>query len=818
MVVYRIVTCLTAQHDYRLVLLAALICITATFTAFSIYSHVVASTGYRRVAWTILTGVCTAAGIWATHFVAMLAYESGYPTAYEPVATVCSLLVAIVVTASGFLLSAQQAPWSTTAGGAVIGAGIGAMHYTGMSAVIVPGSLSWDTPIVVTSVLIGIALTSVAVVCYHRNTGLRATTTAAVIMSLAICGLHFTAMGAVTVIPDPTVVAAATSFDNSKLALAVAAVTSVLSISGLGAAFLATEARKQRETVEDHMRRTSDELAQETEERRRLFETSLDLIFITDSMGTLVRVSPSSEATLGYMPEEMIGRGGAQFVYPDDLEATRREMRQARAGVGTRNFETRYVHKDGRIVTLSWSGVWSEPEKRHFFVGRDMTERKLAEAKLRQLAHYDQLTGLPNRITLLADLSDLLGKGETALAVLDLDGFKDVNDTLGQTNGDLLLREVAVRLKQIAESRTGRVYRIGGDEFVVLVPGGHDLQHVEPIVSSMLARLSERFEITGKSLFLNASAGIAIGPGDGADVETLLSSADLALQDAKNAGKRCCRAFQPILRANAHARRALDAELRRAFAENEFVLEYQPQLRLTDGAVVGAEALLRWRHPDRGVLAPGVFIDALAKSPVARDVGRWILHTACAKAAEWRTEGHDIRIGVNLFPVHFQEDALQRDVDAALASSGLPPALLELEITENIALGQDEAILGPLRSLRELGVGVAFDDFGTGYASLSYLTRYPLSRIKIDRSFVMKIGAGSVSEDSGAIVRGVILMARQLGLQVTAEGVESQIQATFLGAEGCDEVQGFFYAKPLAPSDFELFARAQPERVHALTG
>lgn len=574
------------------------------------------------------------------------------------------------------------------------------------------------------------------------------------------------------------------------------------------------QALRERADADDDMRQKSDALKQESEERRRLFETSLDLIFITDRRGQLIRVSPSSLATLGYAPEEMIGRSAREFIYPDDLESTRGEMRLARAGRETRNFETRYIHKNGRVVTLAWSGIWSEPEQRHFFFGRDMTERKIAEKKLEHLAHYDQLTGLPNRVSLRKTLDRLLDRcasaecAATAIAMFDLDGFKDINDTLGHSAGDRLLQEVAERLSVAVADADVRVYRLGGDEFVLIFAECGDPTMVAQVVETALKRLGERFEINEQSLFIGASVGIAIAPADGSNVEELISNADLALYDAKAAAGNTYRFFVPTLRAAAQARRELDTELRRAFAEEEFVLYYQPQVRLSDGALVGAEALLRWRHPERGILAPGAFIEALAESPVALEVGRWILKTACANAVAWQSPGRTpVRIGVNLFPVQFHEQTLSADVEVALLQSGLPPSALELEITENIALGHDESILAQLKTLRANGVGLAFDDFGTGYASLSYLTRYPLTRLKIDQGFVRKISDPSQPENS-AIVRSIIVMAHNLGLEVIAEGVETAAQAAFLRAENCEEAQGYLYARPLPLQDFESLLRA----------
>ena len=513
------------------------------------------------------------------------------------------------------------------------------------------------------------------------------------------------------------------------------------------------QASKERADADADMQEKTEALNQEAEERRRLFETSLDLILVTDRKGIFGRVSPSSLATIGYRPDEMIGHSGAEFIYLEDLEGTRREMQLARKGRQTRNFETRYVHKSGRIVPLTWSGVWSEPEQKHFFIGRDMTERKAAEEQLRQLAHFDQLTGLPNRVSLYKDIDTILKEraGDPArpmtVAALDLDGFKDINDTLGHPVGDRLLQEVARRLTSASDGN--RVYRLSEDEFVLALENCGDPLVATGVMETILKHLTGQIDLDGHQLFITASVGMAIAPAHGSDVDDLLANADLAIYDAKAAGGRSCRLYVPTLRARAKHRRELDTELRRACANQEFVLHFQPQVRSSDGAVIGAEALLRWHHPERGILAPGAFIDALCKSAVAIETGRWILMTACKTAASWRAKGlPPIRMGVNLFPAQFRNGSLLQDVEHALSESGLPPEALELEITENIALGREDGTLSPLKELRARGVGIAFDDFGTGYASLSYLTRYPLTRIKIDRSFIQKIGAQSAAEDT----------------------------------------------------------------------
>jgi EAL domain-containing protein (putative c-di-GMP-specific phosphodiesterase class I) len=356
-----------------------------------------------------------------------------------------------------------------------------------------------------------------------------------------------------------------------------------------------------------------------------------------------------------------------------------------------------------------------------------------------------------------------------------------------------------------ARSLTGLAGRLGSDEFVLVIPGCGDPGVISEIIDLVLRRLTEPFIINDHLVHLGASAGIAIAPNDGVSVDELITHADLALHRAKSDGGRSLRFFMPVMRAQAQARRSLGLDLRRALETDEFEVYFQPQIRLADNAVVGAEALLRWRHPQHGVLPPGAFIDTLAESAFASGLGRWIIRTACEKAAAWRAIGLPLaRVGVNLFPSQAYDEMLPKDVMEALQASGLPADALELEITENVALNREGSTV--LQSLHDHGVKLAFDDFGTGYASLSYLTRFPLSRIKIDRSFVGKV---TLNGQDAAIVRSLIVMAHNLGLGVIAEGVETPAQADFLRGEDCEEAQGFLYAKPLPASEFEAYLRTR---------
>lgn len=533
-----------------------------------------------------------------------------------------------------------------------------------------------------------------------------------------------------------------------------------------------------------------------------VIDTSPVAIVCSDLARRVLVWNQAAERIFGYAAKEVIGRS-IDLVWPDGAQQSRQLFERTIAAQSIRGVELLGCRKTGPVdlrvaaTTMhrdgaAWGIAWAFD---------DITDRKSVEARLKRSAHYDPLTGLPNRRAMREELEVILaGDRAHAVVLVDLDGFKDVNDSAGHSSGDLLLIEVARRLTRVCEAR-GKAFRLGGDEFVVIMEGCGDPRTVAERVEAILLELSQPYDLNEHVHLIGASAGIAVTPNDGTSVDELIVNADLALYQVKSDGGHAYRFFVPAFRAQAHARRGLRQELRRAFAENEFELYYQPQIRLADGAVVGAEALLRWRHPVQGVVAPSSFIDALSESAMAPEIGRWILREACQKAAAWRAAGKLARIGVNLFPIQSRDSVLFADVEEALQSSGLPAESLELEVTENAALDKDSAII-PFQRLHERGVSLAFDDFGTGYASLSYLTRFPISRIKIDCSFVARI---TEHAEDKAIVRSLIAMAHNLGLAITAEGVETADQAAFLRLEQCEEAQGFFYSKPLSAAEFETY-------------
>ena len=411
-----------------------------------------------------------------------------------------------------------------------------------------------------------------------------------------------------------------------------------------------------------------------------------------------------------------------------------------------------------------------------------------------ELARTDPLTGLANRTLLHAELVRLTRIGTPfALFCLDLDRFKAINDTLGHPMGDALLRKVAERLRS-AVGPDDLVARLGGDEFAI-VRLGVGPQEAQSLAARIVDLVGRTYVTRGHLMNVGGSVGVALAPADGDDADQLVKHADLALYRAKAEGRGTFCFFEPEMDARMQERRALEIDLRRAMAFREFELAYQPQVELDSGAVVGFEALLRWRNPERGLVPPGDFIGLAEEVGLIVPIGAWVLRTACAEASRW---SRPVSVAVNLSPVQFRSAGLVEAVTTALAYAELDPARLELEITEGALLDDTDTVVATLTRLRALGVRVSMDDFGTGYSSLSYLQKFPFDKIKIDQSFVREMAS---NPDCGAIVRAVANLGASLGMKTTAEGVETQEQLDAIRAEGCSEVQGYFTGRPLTPAD-----------------
>jgi diguanylate cyclase (GGDEF)-like protein len=428
----------------------------------------------------------------------------------------------------------------------------------------------------------------------------------------------------------------------------------------------------------------------------------------------------------------------------------------------------------------------------------DITERTRADEKIAHLAHYDGLTDLPNRILFRERLEQSLKAirpGEQlAVLYIDIDEFKSVNDALGHPTGDELLRGVAVRLRGCLGD-TDVAARLGGDEFAVIQMAIKDRSETTRLVDEIHSAIRQPFDCMGHLITTDASIGIALAPVDGVDLDQLLKNADLALYGAKGDGRRTYRFFEAGMDQRARARRSLELELRQAISDGSLETYYQPVVNIEDGKVSSCEALLRWRHPERGMISPAEFIPIAEESGLINQLGLWVLNTACAEAVTWPDH---VRVAVNVSPVQFRSPSLALNVAAALAACGLPASRLELEITEAVLIRDDEAALDMLHQLRKLGVRIALDDFGTGYSSLSYLQRFPFDKIKIDRSFIRDIaGPGA----SSSIVQAVVNIAAASDMTTTAEGVETEQQRNLLYILGCTEMQGYLFSPAISAAE-----------------
>lgn len=547
---------------------------------------------------------------------------------------------------------------------------------------------------------------------------------------------------------------------------------------------------------------------------RQIAATSPDAILCADAEGRVTSWNASAEAVFGWSAAEAMGRG-LEMIVPGSMRAAHHAGLARVAGGGEarvvgKTIVVNALRRDGTEIPVELSlSMWDEDGARSFgAIMRDITERRANEETLFRLAHRDALTELPNRGVLIERIeAEIAADVPLAVLVLDLDGFKGVNDTLGHGGGDALLKHVGERIAGRLRARD-TVARLGGDEFAVLIPGVADRAVLGKRMDALLAAIAAPFQIDGQTAHVGASIGAATFPADAADPDALLSAADLAMYQAKAEGRQCRRFFTPALREEAVQRRAFAGELLRAFDAREFELHYQPQVRIADGTLAGAEALLRWNHPTQGLLEPGRFLPALEGGLLAARVGRWVLDAAIAQAAVWAARVPGFRMGINLFGAQFRTGHLAQEVAASLEKHGLEPSAIELEITENIILRHDETMLAPLKALAAAGVGIAFDDFGTGHASLSLLKRYPLTRIKIDRCFVSGMTHDPVD---AAVVNALIYLARQMGVDVVAEGVETAAQRDLLAACGCAVGQGYLFGRGMPAAAFErMIASGHP--------
>ena len=576
----------------------------------------------------------------------------------------------------------------------------------------------------------------------------------------------------------------------------------------IGATGVATDVTQRR--------RAEEALAQSERRFRSLVQNSSDIVTVLDPQGHVLYESPSLEHILGHARETQEGDSLLALIHPEDAPSVEKFFAEVLAQPGVHPaIEFRVRHRDGtwRHLEAISSNQMADPSVQGIVVNsRDITERKAFQDRLRHQAFYDVLTGLPNRALFLDRLTQALAgrrrrKRAVGVIFLDLDNFKVINDSLGHGAGDELLRAAAMRME--ACLRPGdTLARLGGDEFTVLIPDTADGDQALGVARRLSQALQAPIQLQGRDVFVTASLGVAVSTVGGERPDDLLRAADIAMYQAKSGGKDRCALFDQDTDGDALERLDLEGELRQALARGELRLHYQPIVHLQTGEVREVEALVRWEHPRRGLIPPAKFVPIAEETGLILPLGRWVLEEACRQARTWQTlfpNAPPLVMGVNLSTRQFQDTGLVDEVARTLARTGLPATSLKLEITESMMMTSTEAAVDKLHALKDLGVHLAVDDFGTGYSSMAYLSAFPLDTLKIDRSFVSRLGQQS---QAAAIVRAIVMLAKALGLQVTSEGIETVEQRALLQALGCDRGQGFLFSGPLTNTAFAALLAA----------
>jgi len=786
-------------HEPGLILLAATICLISSYACIGLLRHAQRSIDHMRMVWTGVAALAVGFGIWATHFVAVLAFRPGFTLDYDLGLTTLSMLIAILVCGAGIAVAVRgTSVWDHVLGGAVVGVAISSMHYTGIAALIMGGNLQWNSGLVAVSILSGIVLGGLA---FRTGMGrsLRGLFGGALLLTSAICAMHFTAMAAADFsLCFP--LSANGSIDGFWLSVALAFISVLLLALALGSTVLDEADRRRTERERDRQLRDARRLSEVSTRLELALTNMAQGLALFDADGTLQLYNQRFPNLLGI--DSTQGLTGITFpqvcrrtllgVDADfqDIDVRLAEILDSHDSLIRHGGEIVHKFSEDRVVQISHNpvgdGSWVTTID-------DITERHRSQRAIAHLARHDGLTGLPNRARFNEAFEWSLSKvrengGKIAMVAIDLDHFKEVNDSHGHAAGDLVLKTIASRFNALL--REGEVIaRLGGDEFAAL----KEFTSMDAL-REFLARLEEaltlRIENDELTVSTGGSIGVAVYPDDGVDLSKLLSNADLAMYRAKAEYDRAICYYEQDMDEHARHRRDMARDLWTAVERGGFYLAYQVQRSVSTGKVTGYEVLLRWKRPGHGDVSPADFIPVAEECGAINAIGLWVLRTACEDAASWP---EPYKIAVNVSGIQLAQVDLIDTVRNTLLVTGLTPGRLELEVTETAIIGDKQRALHILRQIKAMGVSIAIDDFGTGYSSLDTLRSFPFDKIKLDRSFMSEVES---DEQSKAIVRAILALGHSLSVPVLAEGVETHEQLDVLRKEGCTEAQGFLLGRP----------------------
>jgi diguanylate cyclase (GGDEF)-like protein len=757
---------LAGHLDTDFMAIAALVCMTSSLTAVRLFARGFVARGEARPVWLILAGLAAGFGAWSTHFLAMLGYDPGVASGHGPVGLLASMVLVLLMATATFYSAANLDGWIRPVfAGIIFAFAMMLMHFSSMDDFHVRGEISNHRN------LVGMAFASAALLAVAGFTVIGTArlvwrqALGGLLLGGAVCAFQLFALAAIKVMPVSGASASGLVISNTAIAVSIAAVTLIVIATGLGAVLIDAQASERA-----------------VQRLRRLADGAFEGIVITTN-GRIVDANNSFLDLVGAGRDEIVGR-------PVDKNI----LERGHSETGTDDALLSPIGVGEPIPVEVRSRTLSDDRAEAVYAIRDLRAQRKAEEEIRYLAQHDAATRLLNRNAFMSRLDALLDRAQhesesVALLFIDLDLFKAVNDVHGHRAGDHVIARIADRLRDFATPST-IVGRVGGDEFIVALYGGPQPTEAAQRAHALLDMLQQPIAFDEHRLDVSASIGVSLFPADAGNAGDLVAFADMALYRAKKGGRNAVCFFSRDMDEAVRDRRRLARDLKKGIDNDELMLSYQPLAAMADGRVVGFEALVRWRHPTRGLLQPDDFILVAEENGLIVPLGNWVLQQACAEAAGWE---RPFRVAVNLSAIHLQDSSLVARVHETLVNTGLPPSRLEIEITESALFLDQARALSNLRRLKALGVRIAMDDFGTGYSSLSTLNAFPFDRIKIDRSFVEEI---SWSRQAEMIVRAIVSLGHSLGVPITAEGVETQAQFDFLRNEGCDQVQGFLIGRP----------------------
>ena len=795
---------ITSNYYLPLVTFSIIISIIASFAALDLSIRIHKTKGIQCFFWLAGGSIAMGLGIWSMHFIAMLAFHLHIPVTYDLTLVILSIIPAIISSGLAlFIVSRYSRRKSQFIIGAFfIAIGIVTMHYTGMEAMVMKATIEYNPYLFVLSVIIAYVVSLVALLLlffaqqkYDAPGFWWRKVISSIVMGLAVSGMHYTGMAAATFKHNhnhnqsniPT-----SMLDSTFLAYSIG--TGILIILGLVFISSLINRRFESQSIESERK------------FRSVIESANDAIILADSHGNIISWNKGAHFIFGYQEIDVLGKN-LQIIIPNRYKEAHqkgieRYKSTDKAHVIGKTVELFGLRKDGSEFPIEMSlAAWEEEGKTYFSsIIRDITDRKKAEAKINQMVYRDHLTGLPNRQLLNDRLAQALEQAKenqinVGIMFIDLDRFKYINDTLGHAMGDRLLIEVSKRL-QSCVGKSDTVSRQGGDEFVVLI-NNTTSDEITTKAQQINKLFTESFKLESE-MFVTPSIGISMYPADGRDIETLIKNADTAMYRAKEQGRNNFQFYTPDMNEAVTHKMKLEIALRKALQRNEFNVFYQPQVDVYSGKTIGAEALIRWNHPEWGNIPPNEFIPLAEETGLIIPIGEWVLYEACRQNKEWQNEGFPpIRVAVNISSRQFKQNNLVEVISNILKETELDPQYLELELTESIIQDSKYAIT-TMKKIKLMGIHLSIDDFGTGYSSLSYLKLFPIETLKIDQSFTKNI-----FEDSkdAALVHTIINMAHNLDLKVIAEGVETEEQLHFLQQRNCNEAQGYLFSRPISAKE-----------------